>query len=138
MPRTVTNYSAGIRFIADVDSMDALAGGCTLNIAAFTDAKFGAAGQRYIPAGTAVKLDGNGLGVPADATGPAYITASDVLENGFFLRGSDTTTGLYVGGVVYQDRLFDADNTGALPAPIKAALGVKFTYQTSPGVLTAF
>lgn len=138
MPRTVTNYSAGIRFIADVDSMDALAGGASVNLAAFTDAKFGTAGSRFIPAGTAVKLDGTGLAIPADATGPAYLTASDVLENPFFLRGSDYTTGLYVGGVVYEDKLTDVDGTNKLPAPIKAALGVKFTYQVSPGVLTAF
>ena len=135
MARITQTYSTGLRFIANVDSMDALAGGATVNIPAFTDAKFGVAGQRLIPAGTAVKLDPvTGFAIPADATGPAFLMASDVVENAFFLRGSDGTTGLYAGGIVYENELIDAV-ANVLPAPIKAALGPKFTFQNSPGAI---
>ncbi len=138
MTRTTTRYGFGVKFTADENSLQRIALGGTVKLAAFTDAKFGTAGQRVIPAGTAVKRDTDKQLIPADGTGPAYLMASDVVEAPLpgMGRGSDLTTGLYAGGVIYEDQLPDATGTPkVLAAGIKTALGTNFIWQVSQGSL---
>lgn len=131
---TTRTYSIGVRFTADENSLQRIAMGGTVKMAAFTDASFGTAGQRIIPAGTLVKRDADKTLIPAvgnEAAGTVYITASDVVENPDLGRGSDLTTGLYAGGVFYEDKL-----PGGVPAAgFKTALGPKFTFQSAQGSL---
>ena len=132
---TTRTYSVGVRFTADENSLQRLALGGTIKMSAFTDTNaYGAAGQRVIPAGTLVKRDADKTLIPAVGTEPAgtvFITASDVVENPSIGRGSDLTTGLYVGGVIYEDKL----PAGVPAAGFKTALGTKFTFQTAQGSL---
>ena len=139
MSRTTTNYGLGVKFTADENSLQRIALGGTVKLAAFTDAKFGTAGQRVIPAGTIVKRDTDKTLIPgtiADAAGTCFLMASDVVEAPLpgLARGSDLTTGLYAGGVVYEDRLPDA-SAGVLAAGFKTALGTNFIFQTAQGSL---
>lgn len=138
-PRTYTTYSLGVKFTADEASLQRLALGGTVKLAAFTDPKYGVAGQRTIPAGTAVKRDTDLTLIPAtitDPAGTAFLMASDVIENPLpgASRGSDLTTGLYAGGVIYEDKLPDA-TAGVLAAGLKTALGTNFIFQKSQGSL---
>lgn len=127
-------YSLGVPFVADEQSVERIALGGTIKWSAFTDAIFGSAGTRVIPAGTPVKRDTDKqlipvLGTTTDTSG-AYLTASDVVENPQIRRGSDRTTGLYAGGVYYDDKL-----PQTLTAAQKTALGLKFTWQKAQGPL---
>lgn len=131
---TTRTYSIGVRFTADEQSLERIALGGTIKLSAFTDASFGTAGQRVIPAGTPVKRDADKTLIPAVGTEPAgtvFLTASDVVENADIGRGSDRTTGLYAGGVFFEDKLPGA----ALTAGMKTALGPKFTFQNGQGSL---
>lgn len=130
-------YGVGINFTADESSLSRIAMGGTVKLAAFTAAKFGQAGNRVIPAGTVVKRDADNSIIPADgseAAGTAYIMASEVVENPRILQGSDLTTGLYAGGIFYEDRLPDA-TAGSLSAGLKTALGPTFRFQKAQGSL---
>ncbi|MFB9991231.1 hypothetical protein ACFFLM_04440 [Deinococcus oregonensis] len=132
---TTQTFGLGVRFTADENSLERLALGGTVKWSAFTDAAFGTAGQRVIPAGTVVKRDVDKQLIPvpgntSDAAGTAFLTASDIVENPAIKRGSDKTTGLYAGGVYYDDRL-----PQTLTAGQKTALGPKFTFQKAQGAL---
>lgn len=139
MTRVTKTYTIGVKFTADEMSLARLALGGTVNPAKFTAAKFGTAGNRIIPAGTVVVRDTDNRLIPAAGTegiGKAFIMASDVVENTAVQRGSDLTTGLYAGGVFYEDKMPDAAGTPAvLTAELKTALGPKFTFQKSQGSL---
>jgi hypothetical protein len=132
MTRTSKTYTIGVKFTADERSLQRLGLGGTVKFAAFTDAAFGSAGSRMIPAGTCVKRDTDNTLIPAadGAAGSAFLMASDVVENAAVLRGSDATTGLYAGGVFYEDKL-----PQSLTAAQKTALGPKFTFQKGQGSL---
>ena len=69
-----------------------------------------------------------------DDVGRAYLMASDSIEpaGSFFLTSGQGTTGLYSGGVFYEDLLPDADPlTHELPAALKSALGPLFVLTRS-------
>lgn len=142
MSRTETRYGLGVRFTADENSLMRVAMGGTVKLSAFTDTKFGASGApRTIKAGTLVKRDTDKTLIPAtttDAAGTVFIMASDVVEATLpgMGRGSDLTTGLYAGGVFYEDQLPDASGSPAtLASGYKTALGSNFVFQTSQGSL---
>ena len=129
-------YTLGVQFTADENSLERLALGAAVNLDKFTYPKFTVDGKKVIPAGTVVTRDTDNRVIPAKGTesaGAAFLTASDVVD-GDIKRGSDKTTGLYVGGVFYEDRLPDAQ-AGALAAGLKTALGPKFTLQKAQGSL---
>lgn len=132
------NYDLGVKFTADETGMQRAPLGGTIKFAAFTDAAtFGAAGSRVIPAGTPVKRDADNTLIPAagnEAAGAAFLTATTVVENPAILRGSSRTTGLYVGGPVYEARIVGAV-AGVLPAGLKTALGPNFIYVKAQGTL---
>lgn len=131
-------YELGVKFTADETGMQRAALGGTVKWEAFADeAKFGKAGQRVIKPGTPVKRDADKKLIPADGTeaaGTAFLTASTVVENPTIRRGSSNTTGLYVGGPVYEARIVGAVD-GALPAGLKTALGPNFIYVPTQGNL---
>ncbi|AZI41866.1 hypothetical protein EHF33_03120 [Deinococcus psychrotolerans] len=141
MSRTVTTYGLGVKFTADEQSLQRIAMGGTIKLASFTDAKFGTAGNRVIPAGTVVIRDTDKSLIPAagtEAAGKAFLMASDIVEAPVpgTSRGSDLTTGLYAGGVIYEDQLPDATGTPkVLSAGLKTALGSNFIFQASQGSL---
>ena len=69
-----------------------------------------------------------------DDVGRAYLMASDSIEpaGSFFLTSGQGTTGLYAGGVFYEDLLPDADPlTHKLPAALRSALGPLFVLTES-------
>lgn len=134
---TTRDYDLGIKFTADETGMQRVPLGGRIKFSAFTDARFGTAGQRVIPAGTPVKRDTDNTLIPAsatDAAGTAFLTATTVVENPDILRGSSQTTGLYCGGPVYEARINGAVN-GVLPAGLKTALGTNFIYVRTQGSL---
>ena len=132
--RTLATYSVGVKFVADEASTMLLAIGGTIDWTSFTDAtKFGVAGKRFIPAGTAVAITA-GKVVATDSIKATYLMASDVLEIPLFYRGSDDTTGLYAGGIFFEDRLPDSV-AGVLTAGMKTAMGSNFVFLQSPGLL---
>lgn len=131
------DYDLGIKFTADETGMQRAPLGGRIKFAAFTDAKYGTAGQRAVRAGTPVKRDTDNTLIPADGTegaGTAMLTATTVVENPDILRGSSLTTGLYVGGPVYESRVTGAVN-GVLPAGLKTALGTNFIWVKTQGKL---
>ena len=131
--RTFATYSVGIRFVADEESTMLLAIGATIDWTSFTDPKFGTAGRRFIPAGTALAITAGKI-VVTDGIKTTYLMMSDVVENPLFFRGSDDTSGLIAGGVIFEDRTPDAV-AGLLPAGTKTALGSNFVWLQSPGLL---
>ncbi len=142
MGRSETSFALGIKFTADENSLMRIALGGTVKLASFTDTtRFGTAGQRVIPAGTVVKRDTDNTLIPSttsDAAGTCYLTATDVVEAPLpgQMRGSDLTTGLLAGGVIYEDKLPDATGTPrVLASGFKTALGANFVWQKSQGSL---
>ena len=131
--RTTQTYTIGVRFVADEESTMMMAVGATIDWTSFTDPKYGTTGRRFIPAGTAVAITA-GKAVVTDSIKQTFLMASDVVENPLFYRGSDDTTGLYAGGIFFQDRLPDSVG-GVLPAGMVTALGVNFVFASSPGQL---
>lgn len=131
-------YELGVKFTADETGMQRAALGGTVKWDAFTDeAKYGKAGSRTIKPGTPVKRDTDKTLIPADgseAAGEAMLTASTIAENPAIRRGSSNTTGLYVGGPVYEARIVGAVD-GVLPAGLKTALGPNFIYVPTQGNL---
>jgi len=122
-------------FVADRASMDTYGTGIQLDFSKFTDAKYGAAGKRIIPAGTVVSPTKE-AGKPALLCGPGTGTAGDlhlILKTD---AEEDSTVdaltgyGAYSGGVVYETLLPDATGTPrVLPAGIRGQLG-RFTFMT--------
>ena len=131
--RTLATYSVGVKFVADEDSTMLLAMGATVDWTSFTDPKYGTVGKRFIPAGTAVAITAGKL-VVTDNIKTTYLMASDVIENPLFYRGSDDTSGLYAGGIFFEDRLPDS-TAGFLAAGTKTAMGSNFVFQQSAGLL---
>lgn len=132
----MNEYIIGVQFTADEGSLERIAGGATVNPEKFTDPKFTRDGVKVIPAGTIVKRDTDNRVIPVAGTeqGGAFVMASDVVVGGKVQRNSPLTTGLYAGGVFFEDKLPDAQ-AGALSAGLKTALGPKFTLQKSQGSL---
>ncbi|MFT2719732.1 hypothetical protein ACMT4L_06960 [Deinococcus sp. A31D244] len=105
-------------WIADYHSLDLHGLGAPMNWAAFTDAKFGAAGRRLIPSGTAVSLAAGKI-VPADGTADTLLLMSDAREDS--TSDSISGYGLVVAGNVHEALLPDSSGSPAvLPAPIRA------------------
>lgn len=133
--RTTRNFSLGRKFIADEATKMHYGLGVSVDFAAFTDARYGQAGARIIPAGTVVGLNAQGLAtVPAAdaAPGSLYLLASDALER-TEQGGSNGQVGLISGAQVYTNFLPDADEgTGELPAALIAGLGPTFRFQRHP------
>ncbi len=124
-------------FVADRNSMDVFGTGVQIDWAAFTDAKYGTAGTRRIPAGTVIEPIGNSttgiyLCGPAAGTAgkPQLILKTDAEEDARGMAASGY--GAYVGGVVYENLLPDASgNPRTLAnATVRAALANKFTFMT--------
>ena len=131
--RTLATYSVGVKFVADEDSTMLLAIGGTIDWTSFTDPKYGTVGKRFIPAGTAVAITAGKI-VVTDNIKVTYLMASDIIENPLIYRGSDDTTGLYAGGIFFEDRLPDSV-AGVLTAGTKTAMGSNFVFMASPGLL---
>lgn len=113
-------------WIADYSSLNLHGLGAPMNWAAFTDAKWGTAGRRSIPSGTAVSLS-SGKIVPADGSLDTLLLMSDANEAS--TAESISGYGLATAGNVYEAQL--PDSTGApavLPAGIKAKAG-RFYFQ---------
>lgn len=129
-------YTIGVQFTADEGSLERIAGGATVDTAKFTDPKFTVGSLKVIPAGTVVKRGSDNRVVPLEGTETegAFIMASDVVEGGEVRRNAPLTTGLYAGGVFFEDKLPDA-SSGKLSDATKKALGPKFTFQKSAGSL---
>ena len=131
--RNTQTYQIGLRFVADEETAMLMAVGATIDWTSFTDPKYGTSGRRFIPAGTAVAITA-GKAVVTDGIKTTYLMASDIVENPLFYRGSDDTTGLYAGGIFFEDRLPDSVG-GFLVAGTKTALGSNFVFVASPGQL---
>lgn len=106
-------------WVADYTSLDLHGAGAPMNWDAFTDAKYGAAGHRLIPSGTAVSVVAGKI-VPADGTADTLLMMSDARQD----SPSDSISGygLVTAGNVYEAQLPDA--TGA-PAQLPAAIRAK-------------
>jgi len=105
-------------WIADYESLSYHGAGAPMNWAAWTDAKYGAAGRRVIPSGTAISIV-SGKIVPATGATETLILVSNALEN----SPSDSISGygVVVGGVIYEAQLPDATGTPRqLPTAIRA------------------
>lgn len=129
-------YTLGVQFTVDDGALNRIAGGATVNLEKFTAPEYTVDGKKVIPAGTVVIRDTDNRVIPAAGTEPAgtaFIMASDVVE-GTVQRNSPLTTGLYAGGVFFEDKLPQAQS-GVLAAGLKTALGPKFTFQKSAGSL---
>lgn len=105
-------------WIADYHSIDLHGLGAPMNWAAWTDAKYGAAGHRLIPSGTAVSLAAGKI-VPADGTADTLLLFSDAREDS--ATDSISGYGLAVAGNVHEALLPDSSGSPAvLPTPIRA------------------
>lgn len=108
-------------WIADYHSIDLHGAGAPMNWDAFTDPKYGEAGRKFIPSGTAVSLVAGQI-VPADGTEDTLLLFSNANQ----ANPSDSLSGygLAVRGNVYEAQLPDA--TG-VPAQLPAAIRAKAT-----------
>lgn len=135
MTMTKVKSFALAAFVADRASMDTVGTGIQIDWTKFTDAKYGTAGKRRIPAGTAVEPIGTGaVDSPRNLCGPAsgtagkeaWLTKQNIEEDSEWPTGH----GAYNGGNVYEALLPDAAGAPrVLPASIKAQLsaaGFKF------------
>ncbi|MBZ9712186.1 hypothetical protein [Deinococcus multiflagellatus] len=122
-------------FVADRASMATFGTGVQIDFAAFTDAKYGTAGKRVIPAGTIIEPTGNSTtgeylcGPGAGTAGkPQLILKTDAEEDGRGMAASGY--GAYVGGVVYENVLPDASGSPRVlaNATVRAALATRFTF----------
>ena len=107
-------------WIADQESLTYRGAGAPMNWAAWTDVKYGAAGRRVIPSGTAISIV-NGKIEPATGAVETVILVSNANE--FSPSDSVSGYGVVQGGSIYEAQLPDA--TGAprvLPAAIKTKL----------------
>lgn len=115
-------------WIGDYNTLGFHNAGAPVNWAAFTDAKFGAAGKRRIPSGTVVQLV-NGKIEPGITVGQqAYLLYADTAEDVAALGASGH--GLVTGGNVREAWLPDASGSPRiLTAAQKTALGARFYFQ---------
>lgn len=109
-------------FVADPASMDHHGSGVIVNFAAFTDASYGTAGSRVIPAGTVGELDATSGEFVPHTTGRPLLLATDAVEGSRVAALSGY--GAYTGGNVYVDLLPAATQAKA------AALAPHFYLQT--------
>ncbi|MBZ9752733.1 hypothetical protein K7W42_17975 [Deinococcus sp. HMF7604] len=107
------------QWIADYSSLNFHGAGAPMNWAAWTDAKYGTAGRRLIPSGTAVSLV-SGKIVPADGSLDTLLLFSDAREDA--PTDSPSGYGLVTAGNVYEAQL--PDSTGA-PAVLATAVRTK-------------
>lgn len=108
-------------WIADYTSLDLHGAGAPMSWGAWTDPKYGTAGRRFIPSGTAVSLV-SGKIVPATGAQDTLLLISDAREDS--PADSISGYGLVTAGNVYESRLPDA--TGA-PAQLPTAVRAKAT-----------
>lgn len=104
-------------WVADYHSLDLHGAGAPMDWAAWTDAKYGVAGRREIPTGTAISLSDAGKIIPADGTRPTLLLMSNAKE----ALPSDSISGygVVVRGNIYENQLPDAVG-GKLPDAIRA------------------
>lgn len=123
-------------FVADRGSTQTFGTGVQIDWTKFTDAKYGVAGKRSIPAGTILEPVSD-AGAPAYLCGPATGTAGKLAvilktpAQEDSQADARTGYGAYSGGVVYETLLPDA--TGAprvLSAALKTQLTSRFTFMT--------
>ena len=123
-------------FVADRASMDTAGTGIQLDWSKFTDPKYGEAGKRSIPAGTAIEPTAEAkantapalLCGPADplTADPAFLLKTPAIENSRV--EAESGYGAYTAGVVYETYLPDASGVPrVLGAELKAKLS-KFTF----------
>lgn len=104
MPRRTTiNPFHVAGFVADPASMDHLGSGMRVDFASFTDASYGEAGKRVIPAGTAVEQDLTKGALVPHATGRPLLLIAEAVEDSRVAAVSGY--GAYTGGNVYLDLL---------------------------------
>lgn len=108
-------------WVADYTSLDLHGAGAPINWAAWDTAKYGAAGQRTVPSGTAVSLVDDKI-VPADGRADTLLLMSDAKE--WLPSDSISGYGLVTAGNIYEDQL--PDSTG-IPAQLPAAVREKAT-----------
>ncbi|WP_161884060.1 hypothetical protein [Deinococcus alpinitundrae] len=119
-------------FVADRGSMETFGTGVQIDFTKFTDAKYGTAGTRVIPAGTIIEPTGE-VGKPAYLCGPASGTAGKlalILKTGAeedSRADAYSGYGAYSGGVVYETLLPDASGSPrVLSAALRTQLGTYF------------
>ncbi|MVN88776.1 hypothetical protein GO986_18720 [Deinococcus sp. HMF7620] len=100
-------------WIADYHSLDFHGAGAPMNWAAWTDAKYGVAGRRLIPSGTAISL-ASGKIVPADGTTETFLLLTDAREDS--TTDSISGYGVVVRGNVYEGLLPDSSGSLAVLA----------------------
>jgi hypothetical protein len=114
-------------FIADLHSITLWGTGAQIDWTAFTDAKYGTAGKRKVPAGTVIEFNGAGKMIPG-ASGPCYLTRTDIEEDSRVAALSGY--GVITGGNVYETLLPDASGSPrVLTSGQKTALGARFVFQ---------
>lgn len=108
-------------WVADFGSLTYHGAGTPMNWDAFPEAKYGAAGRKFIPSGTAVSV-ASGKIVPADGTLDTLLMISNANQG----TPSDSPSGygLVVSGSVYESQL--PDSTG-VPAQLPTAVRAKAT-----------
>jgi hypothetical protein len=125
-PRGEKDAMSFPHWVADYHSIDLHGLGAPMNWETFTDPRWGTAGRRSIPSGTAVSISGGKI-VPADGSLDTLLLMSDANEAS--TAESLSGYGLATAGNVYEAQL--PDSTGApavLPAGIKARAG-RFYFQ---------
>ncbi|WP_295818884.1 hypothetical protein [uncultured Deinococcus sp.] len=121
-------------FVADRATMNTFGTGVQIDFSKFTDAKYGVAGKRRVPAGTVIEPVTD-VGAPAYLCGPASGTAGKLA----LLLKTDaeedskvdalTGYGAYAAGVVYETLLPDASGAPrVLSAALKTQLGARWTF----------
>ncbi|MBZ9753185.1 hypothetical protein K7W42_20320 [Deinococcus sp. HMF7604] len=121
-------------FIADLHSITLWGTGAQIDWTAWTDAKYGTAGKRKVPAGTVIAFNASGKIVPptvnagAVTNGPCYLARTDMEEDSRVAALSGF--GVITGGNVYDTLLPDAaGNPRSIAAELKTALGARFVLQ---------
>lgn len=121
----------GLRhWIADINSINLHGRGAPIDWTAFTDAKYGTAGKRVVPSGSAVKLSVAGKIVPADGANGSetLFMFSDARED--VTSDSVSGYGLVTGGNLYEAFLPDASGSPrVLAAGIKATVSARIRLQ---------
>ncbi|CAM4238537.1 hypothetical protein [Deinococcus marmoris] len=114
------------QWIADYSSLDLHGAGAPINWAAFTDAKFGTAGRRFVPSGTTVSLVAGKI-VPADGTADTLLMMSDAREDS--PADSISGYGLVTAGNVYEAQLPDSTGAPAVLATPVRTKAARFYFQ---------
>lgn len=110
-------------FVADPHSMDQLGTGAQVDFTAFTDAAFGTAGTKVIPAGTRVEINATSKKLVPLTTGRPMLLITDAVENSRVAPLSGY--GAYTGGNVYKELL-----PGTVSGAEATALAPYFLLQT--------